>query len=510
MTHLHGILAFLAEEILDVVRQPRLVIMLVFGPFLILLIFGLGFTGQQAPVRTIVVLPGEVNVPNELSQENWRFGSQFPLERVTTDERWARRQLRSGRVDLVVVVPANPKATIRSGEQIELEMLINAIDPIRRDYEQFVADSFVRTFNERVIERSVARGQARSEQLRVFSEDSSRSLGQVSAELEAGNREATGARLDRLIGEATTAVWALEQAEYLLLGLPAAVGGSASDKKLQQLHESRRQVLEARNDLRTLQREIDDADTDFATVASRIEDVRSTLENLNQSAELFRKIPPYVVAQPLTANVKNTATFEPTYVGFYGPAVVALLLQHIAVTLAALSLIRDRLHGTQEMFAVAPIGPTHVMVGKFLSHLLLTTAIGVTLSILMRHLLDIPFYGDPAQFIVLFVFVIGASLGWGFLISAVSQRQSQAVQLAMIMLLASVFFSGFFLNLSGLRQPVLLLSFSLPVTYGIAGFQRLMLAGGAVPLWYFGVLACMIVFLFGTTWVLYRRQFQLD
>lgn len=509
MTHLHGILAFLSEEILDVVRQPRLVLMLILGPFLILLIFGLGFTGQQAPVETIVVLPQSVDVPEAMTQENWTFGSQFPLEEVTRDETSARAQLRRGETDLVVIVPPDPYETVRSGEQVQLKVLLNAIDPIRRDYEQFVADSFLRIFNTKLLERAASQGQEASEQLNVFSQESLQTIDTISEAVDAGDRETGKAELDRVIADASNTALALERAELLILGMPAVVGGEVSQEDVQQLRDTRQQVLDVRSDLRTLRRRLDDADSDAEALQSRLEEIRSTISDLNQQTEQFQRIPPHVLATPLTADIENTATFEPTYVGFYGPAVLALLLQHVAVTLAAMSLIRDRLQGMNEMFAVSPVGPVEVLLGKFMSYWLFTTAIGLILAILIQYLLGIPFYGDRGQFVVLLVLQIGASLAWGFLISTIARRQTQAVQLSMIMLLASVFFSGFFLNLSGLREPVLLLSFSLPVTYGISGFQRLMLAGGAVPAWHFGALLGMTVVLIAVAWGVYRYQFKL-
>ena len=44
----------------------------------------------------------------------------------------------------------------------------------------------------------------------------------------------------------------------------------------------------------------------------------------------------------------------PGYIDFYAPAVLALLLQHLAVTFGALSLVREKILGADEIFRVAP------------------------------------------------------------------------------------------------------------------------------------------------------------
>jgi ABC-2 type transport system permease protein len=47
----------------------------------------------------------------------------------------------------------------------------------------------------------------------------------------------------------------------------------------------------------------------------------------------------------------------------------------------------------------------------------------------------------------------------------------------MLVLIASVFFGGFFLPLAGLLPAVHAVSYALPVTYGIQALREIMLAG---------------------------------
>ena len=48
---------FVRKEIAAVARQPRLLVVLVAGPFVILLLFGLGYDQKQAVLRTAFVGP---------------------------------------------------------------------------------------------------------------------------------------------------------------------------------------------------------------------------------------------------------------------------------------------------------------------------------------------------------------------------------------------------------------------------------------------------------------------
>ena len=51
------LLAFLGKELAEIRRQPRLILSLVLGPFLILALFGLGYSGEQPKLKTILVVP---------------------------------------------------------------------------------------------------------------------------------------------------------------------------------------------------------------------------------------------------------------------------------------------------------------------------------------------------------------------------------------------------------------------------------------------------------------------
>jgi ABC-2 type transport system permease protein len=98
------------------------------------------------------------------------------------------------------------------------------------------------------------------------------------------------------------------------------------------------------------------------------------------------------------------------------------------------------------------------------------------------------------------------SLGIGFLISLVSDTDIQAVQYAMIVLLTSVFFSGFFLSLEALWEPVRVISWMLPVTYAIHLYRDVMLRGDPMPL---ALLTSLVAFgsvLFVGAWLLLRRS----
>lgn len=217
------------------------------------------------------------------------------------------------------------------------------------------------------------------------------------------------------------------------------------------------------------------------------------------------KIPPDVIAAPTRAEVRNTAPIEPVVLAYYGPAVLALILQHLAVTLVALALVRERMSGVIELFRVAPVNAWEVIAGKVLAYALLGGVIAAATIGLLIGVFRIPMLGDPSALALTIGLVVLASLGIGLAIAVISDSERQAVQLSLLLLLASVFFSGFVLSISEFSEPVRLLAFALPVTHGIRLMQDIMLRGGTTQTWEFGVLALIAAVTLLFSWLRLRR-----
>jgi ABC-2 type transport system permease protein len=211
-----------------------------------------------------------------------------------------------------------------------------------------------------------------------------------------------------------------------------------------------------------------------------------TLEAQNQQFEQFAQrvnsIPPETLVSPFQAEATNVRPVQPTALAYYTPAVIALLLQHMAITLAALSSVRDRLLGSLELFRVSPVSAGNILTGKSLAYAFMLALVAVILTSAATTFLGVPSLGDPLHYWVSVGLTIFSALAIGFALSTIADSESQAVQLSMLLLLASVFFGGFFLPLEQLFPWVRALSFLLPVTYGSIDLREVMLRGIA-PEW---------------------------
>lgn len=216
-------------------------------------------------------------------------------------------------------------------------------------------------------------------------------------------------------------------------------------------------------------------------------------------------IPPEIIAAPTRAEISNDAPVDASVTDFYGPAALALILQHLAVTLVALSLVRERTSGVIELFRVSPISTWEVILGKILAFGALAAIISSISVALLVTVLGVPLLGNATLLAGILALLTLASLALGLFIAVISDSERQAVQLSLLVLLASVFFSGFVLPVEEFTAPVRAIGYTLPVTHGIRLVQDIMLRGWTNAGWQIGALVAIAAVLLLLTWILLRR-----
>jgi ABC-2 type transport system permease protein len=108
--------------------------------------------------------------------------------------------------------------------------------------------------------------------------------------------------------------------------------------------------------------------------------------------------------------------------------------------------------------------------------------LGVNLAVAaaLAGFLDIPTAGGFLRMSFAMLLLTLASLGVGFLVSALAWSELQAIQVSMLLLIASGFFAGFLFPLGQMTQPAVGISYFLPATYGIRALQDVMIRGEGV------------------------------
>ncbi|MDQ4035600.1 MAG: ABC transporter permease [Chloroflexota bacterium] len=380
--------SFTGKELREVVRRPGVLLSLVLGPFLIMFLFGLGYSGYRAPFVTEIVVPADADFSRTAEDYEDLAPGRLEVAAVSEDRDGAEARLRAGEIDLLVVAPENSAAELREGNQTTIRVAWNQVDPVYDQLATLATSILVSSLNAEIIERAAVEGISFAE------------------------------------GE---------------------LGPAVSD------------------------------------------------------------VPPEVIARPTTAETENVAPTDPRVLNFFGPAVFALVIQHLAVTLTALSMVRERLSGQMDRFRVAPVSSMELLVGKYVAYAVLSLAVSAIVGALLVGVLAVPLLGSIALFIGIVLLLTFASLGFGLLISLIADSERQAVQLSMLILLASVFFSGFVLPVSDFAQWMQYIAYLLPVTHGIATLQELMLRGEVRETWMLGALLTIGVVLYVGSLLRLRR-----
>ena len=384
LTHL---LAFVGKELIEVRRRPGALLTLIFGPFVIMLIFGAGYSGVRPPFTAAIAVPPQWELADDLASASALAPPGISITHIVGSEEEGRQLLDSGQADLLVIAPPDPVTTFQQGHQSEIRVEFNTVDPIWASYAEVAASEISTAVNREVIKKAVERGQQ-------------------------------------------------------IAGADPGVNAVPAD----------------------------------------------------------------VVAAPTRGTAVNLAPTPPRLISYFGPAIVSLVLQHMALTLIALALVRERTSGQIERYRIAPVSAMEVILGKLLAYGLLVGAIAAGTLALLVVGLQVPMLASVLAVAGVVALLILASTAIGLLIGALSDSESQAVQLALLALLASVFFGGLIVPVDQLSQPVAALSTIIPVSHAVKLLQELLLTGtveSAFPA--IALAAIAAVGLLGS-WLLLRRS----
>jgi ABC-2 type transport system permease protein len=497
-------LAFFSKWFAEVYRQPALMVSLVIGPFLVLLAFGQGVDLGGPRPKTLVVRP-EAAQNQELAPLPEELNQHVQIVGETTDMEWARNQLREGEVDAVAVIPADPAGIVRGGERIPLQILTSEIDPVRKSYARAYLADQVATLNSRTIARAIRDAQASIEEMRTQISTAREYVGlamEASGGIEQTREQVAQIRttIGPLSDTAARVSRALDGVSIVLPGL----GRQNLDGD--SLADSVERVQRLVNDLDTRLNQADGTsalptEQELLAIDKELGDLEATITEVNS-------IPPETLAAPFRLQLENVAPFIPTFAGFYAPAVLVLLLQHLAVTLGALSMARVRLIGLMDVLRTAPVRASEVVMGNYLSYGTLSVVAAAVLTGLVVVLLSVPVFGSWVLVGVGLLLLIATALGVGFVISLISSSEQQAAQLSMLLLLCAIFFSGFVFSLDRVAWPVRAISYALPSTYAIRTLQDVMLRGVLRHPEDLAILGGTAVVLFMLTLHLFRREFR--
>lgn len=185
-------------------------------------------------------------------------------------------------------------------------------------------------------------------------------------------------------------------------------------------------------------------------------------------------------------DVRVRAWYNPDLVSaiFIVPGLIGALLMQTTITAMAVSVVREREKGTLEALIVSPIRRWELLLGKIIPNLVVAYG-QMTMALVVAHyVFDVPIRGSlPLLYVLAATFMLG-TLGIGIFVSAISRTVPQAMQLAFLTFLPSIYLSGLLFPIEGMPTVAQYLASVIPLTYFLRIVRGIVLKGvGFSYLW---------------------------
>lgn len=193
-----------------------------------------------------------------------------------------------------------------------------------------------------------------------------------------------------------------------------------------------------------------------------------------------------LTAEQAAVDIRPRLLFNPNLesANFYVPGLIGVILQLVTVLLTAFSIVRERERGTIEQLLVTPLSKTSLIVGKLVPYCIIGYMQTILVLGVMVVFFGVPVRGSVALLLLLSGAFLVPSLCIGILISTFAHNQTEAMQMSMIVMLPSIYLSGFIFPRESMPYPIYLLTLLIPATYYLEILRGIILRGaGWFALW---------------------------
>jgi ABC-2 type transport system permease protein len=181
--------------------------------------------------------------------------------------------------------------------------------------------------------------------------------------------------------------------------------------------------------------------------------------------------------------VRTRVWYNPDMVSavFMVPGLIGLLLQMQSQLLTSSAIVRERERGTIEQLIVTPIRPFELIVGKILPYAVLALLITIEVLVIGTFWFGVPIKGSIILLLGISCLFLLSNLGIGLFISTIAHTQQEAMLLTFLMLLPSVFLSGYIFPIAAMPQALQIVSGIVPLTYFLVVVRGIVIKGVGVP-----------------------------
>lgn len=186
---------------------------------------------------------------------------------------------------------------------------------------------------------------------------------------------------------------------------------------------------------------------------------------------------------PATMRLNPDVLYNPDLVSvnYMIPALMGMILQFLATLVTSMAIVRERERGTIEQLIVTPITSVELVIGKVTPFVLVAFLNLLEVLLIAIFWFGVPIHGSiPLLLTLSALFLLGA-LGLGIMISTAARTQQEAMLLSFLILMPSIFLSGFFFPLDAMPFILRAISYLIPLRYMLIIIRSLVLKGVGFP-----------------------------
>ena len=216
-----------------------------------------------------------------------------------------------------------------------------------------------------------------------------------------------------------------------------------------------------------------------------------------------------VMAQAPSVQLMYNPSMNSSY--NFVPGVMGLILMLICSMMTAVSIVREKEFGTLELVLVSPVKPFWIILSKLTPYLVLSTANYATILLLSRYVMGVPLRGSLGMLTLVTLIFVGASLGIGLLVSAISSSQQTAMLICgMGLTMPTMMLSGFIFPCESMPVPLRVLGDMIPARWFISMARKIMIQGAGFSSYAgeFFLLLAMMVFLLALSIKSFRTRLK--
>ncbi len=180
-------------------------------------------------------------------------------------------------------------------------------------------------------------------------------------------------------------------------------------------------------------------------------------------------------------DVKYSFWYNPltSYRNFMVPGILVLLITTICGVITTLMIVKEKEVGTIEQINVAPLKRSHFIIGKLVPFWIIGVFVFTLGLIIIRVVYDIRIEGSLGTLYLFGLVYISGILGFGLLVSTISNTQQQAMFISYFFIMIFIMLSGLFTNIESMPSWAYVMANIIPMTHFMHAVRAIVIKGSA-------------------------------